>query len=146
MFEQSHFGRIINLSINIFLGIALVLVGLILADNVDLMVFLQSFVVSLGIGYIICDLIPAPVWGKRFASWIGIKNKLAFHLLSTVIGGMVLIPIISFFCQFVAFGENMLQVWIHALPYLLLTGYLVLVFFMPLCTKLAKLLTKKGSS
>ncbi|MCC8179370.1 MAG: hypothetical protein LIP23_00425 [Planctomycetes bacterium] len=142
MFDKCHFGRIVNFSINIFLGIALVLVGLLLGDNLHLMVFLQSFVVSVGVGFTICDLIPSPHWGEQLSKKLGIQNRLLFRLLATAVGGVVLITCISFFCQFVAFGGVMFHIWPYALPYLLLTGYIVLLLFMPVCVKIAAALTR----
>lgn len=140
--DKSHFGRIVNFLINIALGIVLVSVGLLLADNVHPMIFMQSLAVSIGVGYTICDLIPSPMWGEKLAHQLGLRNKLLFHLFSIAVGGAVLITCISFFCQFVAFGSMTFQVWPRTLPYLLLSGYLVLVVFMPICKKAAILLTR----
>ncbi|MCG8156384.1 hypothetical protein JMY81_08515 [Brenneria goodwinii] len=142
MFDKAHFGRVVNFSINIFLGIALVLVGLTLADNLQPMIFWQSFVVSVGIGYTVCDLIPSPAWGEQLARKAGIKSKLLFHLLSTAIAGVVLIVCISLGCQFVAFGGAVFQVWPYALPYLLIAGYITLVVFLPVCKEIAGVLTR----
>lgn len=142
MFDKAHFGRIVNFFINIALGIVLSLVGLILSGRLSPLLFIQSFIVSMGVGYTICDLIPAPVWGQKLARKLHIKNKLGSHLFSTAIGGLVLITCISFFCQLVAVGSIVFRVWPHALPYLLMYGYLVLLVFLPASTKIAELLTK----
>lgn len=96
MFDESWIGKIINFSINVFLGIVLVLVGLILAG----------------------------------------------HLLSSAVGALVLITCISFCCQFVAVGNLLFIVWPKALPYLLASGYVVIVVFMPICEKIAVALTR----
>lgn len=146
MFDMASFGKIINFSINVFLGIVLVLVGLLLSGNLTLLMFVQSFVVSMGVGYLICDLIPAPMWGKKLAEKLGVKNKLAAHLLSSAVGAGVLITCISFCCQFVAVGSLLFVVWPKALPYLLFSGYLVIVFFMPVCEKIAVALTKPNEN
>lgn len=142
MFDRSYFGKIINFTINIFLGIVLVLVGLSLSGNLKPLMFIQSFVVSMGVGYLICDFIPAPIWGQKLVKALNIKNKIAGHLLSSAVGAIILITCISFFCQFVAVGNLLFIVWPKALPYLLLSGYVVIVLFMPLCEKIAKVLTE----
>lgn len=142
MLDQSYFGKIINFSINIFLGIVLVLVGLLLSGNLEPLTFFQSFIVSMGVGYLICDFIPAPAWGKKLTAYLGIQNKVMAHLLSSAVGALVLITCISFFCQFVAVGNLLFVVWPKALPYLLLSGYIVIVLCMPLCEKIAVALTK----
>jgi len=141
MLAAAHFGRIVNFTINIFLGIALVGVGLTLAGNLHPMIFLQSFVVSVGVGYTICDLIPSPVWGERFARKLGVDNKFLFHLVSTAVAAIVLITCISFFCQFVAFGRDVFQIWPYSLPYLMVAGYIVLVVFLPVSKEVAARLT-----
>lgn len=48
MLDKSWFGKIFNFLINICLGIVLVFVGLTLSGNLQPIVFLQSFVVSMG--------------------------------------------------------------------------------------------------
>ena len=141
MIGKQHFGRIINFSINIALGLVLTYVGLSIAGAITSLAFIQSFVVSMAVGYTICDLIPAPAWGQMFTERIGIKNRLGCHLVSTDIGGLVLITCISFFCQFVAVGGAILAVWPHALPSLLMSGYMVLIIFMPVCERIAGILT-----
>ena len=143
MIGKQHFGQIINFLINVALGLALTAVGLSMAGTVQPLAFVQSFVVSMAVGYTICDLIPAPAWRKMFTKYLGIKNKLGCHLISTAVGGLVLITCISFFCQFVAVGGSILAVWPRALPYLLAAGYLVLIIFMPLCEHFAVVLTSK---
>lgn len=143
MLDQSYFGKIINFSINVFLGIVLVLVGLVLSDNLTMLTFVQSFIVSMGVGYLICDFIPAPVWGKKLVQTLGIKNVLVSHCISSAVGALILITCISFLCQFIAVGNLLFVVWSKALPYLLLSGYLVIVLCMPLCEKLAAALTKQ---
>lgn len=142
MFDRSCIGKIINFSINVFLGIVLVLVGLILSGNLKPLMFMQSFVVSMGVGYLICDLIPAPQWGQKLVQALNIKNRFIGHLLSSAVGALVLITCISFFCQFVAVGNLLFIVWPKALPYLLASGYVVIVVFMPICEKIGMILTK----
>ena len=142
MFDKSWTGKIINFFINVFLGIVVVAVGLILSGSLTPLVFVQSFVASMGVGYLICDLIPAPMWGKKLVEKLGVKNAIASHLLSSAVGALVLITCISFFCQFVAVGDLLFVVWPHALPYLLASGYVVIVVFMPVCEKIAVALTK----
>lgn len=142
MFDKSWTPKLINFFINIFLGVVVVAVGLILSGNLTPMMFAQSFVVSMGVGYLICDLIPAPMWGQKLVAKLGIRNKVAGHLLSSAVGAVVLITCISFFCQFVAVGELLFVVWPHALPYLIASGYVVIVVFMPVSQKMAEALTR----
>lgn len=142
MFEKIHTGRIINLFINIFLGFALVLVALGMAGALEPMLVVQNVIVSVCVGFTVCDLLPAGAWGERVTRRLGIKNPLAFHIVSVMLTGTVLIPCISLTCQFVAFGSTVMSVWLPCLPYLLLTGYAVLILFMPVSKKIAALLTK----
>ncbi|MGM0216714.1 hypothetical protein [Enterococcus sp. AZ109] len=143
MISPVHFGKIVNFLINFFLGVTLVTVGLLLSEHLTFLNFIQSFVVSMGVGYLICDFIPAPQWGQKLAQTLNIENKIIYHLVSTAVGGLVLITCISFFCQFIAVGNLLFVVWPKALPYLLLSGYLVLVIFMPVCQKIAAVLTEE---
>lgn len=59
MIAKKHFGKIINLGINIVLGIALTLTGLLKNGIFTPSAFATGFVVSMGVGYLICDIIPA---------------------------------------------------------------------------------------
>lgn len=143
MFQKKHTGRIVNLFINIFLGVALVLVALLLADSLQPMLFFQNVIISICVGYTLCDLIPAAAWGEHLVKRLKIRNRFFSYLLSSAVSGLIFITAISFTCQFVAFGSDVFHIWPHALPYLLLTGYLVLLCFMPVCQKAAALLTKQ---
>ena len=70
MIGKQHFGQIINFLINVALGLALTAVGLSMAGAIQPLAFVQSFVVSMAVGYTICDLIPAPAWGKMFTNYL----------------------------------------------------------------------------
>lgn len=59
MIKQENFGKIINFGINVALGIGLTLTGLIKNHSLTLESFLIGFVVSMGVGYLICDIVPA---------------------------------------------------------------------------------------
>lgn len=142
MLDKSYFGKIVNLFINVFLGIAMVTTALSIAGVLQPMLFFQNVIVSICVGYMICDLIPASAWGERLCNKLAIKNKLLFHLLACAVSGAIYITCISFICQFVAFGGAVFSVWAPMLIYLLLVGYLVLVIFMPLCQKIAGWLTR----
>lgn len=142
MLDKAYAGRIVNLLINIFLGVAMVLTGLLLGGGLQPMPFVQNLLVSVGVGYLLCDFIPAPRWAAGLVKRLRIKNTLAAHLLSSAVSGAVFITCISFTCQFIAFGGAVFSVWPYTLPYLLLVGYAVLVVFMPLCQRVAALLTE----
>lgn len=138
MISKQNYGKIINFTINILLGIGLVATGLILGHSLTVWAFITGFVVSMGCGYTICDIIPAvgPIVTK------GIKNKWIKYFVSTGINGLIYICCISLCCQFVSFGPKIFQIWPGTFPYLFLVGYVILLVFMPLCIKLADVLTK----
>lgn len=138
MIKKENFGKIINFGINVALGIGLTLTGLIINHGLTLESFLIGFIVSMGVGYLICDLVPA--FGARFQKTI--SNKLVATLVSTAITGFVYILLISFFNLFSSTGFMVMRVWPHTFPYLYLVGYIILIIFMPLIQKLAILLTK----
>lgn len=138
MIKQENFGKIINFGINVVLGIGLTLTGLIKNHGVTLESFLIGFVVSMGVGYLICDIVPA--CGARFQK--SISNKVVATLVSTAITGFVYILLISFFNLFVSTGFIVFQVWPHTFPILYLVGYMILLVFMPIIQKIAVFLTK----
>ena len=142
MLDKPCHGKLINFSINVFLGIALVATALGLAGVLQPMLFFQNLIVSICVGYAICDLVPASAWGERLCRRLNIKSKVLFHLISSAVAGVVYITCISFICQFIAFGGSVFIVWMPMYLYLLLVGYAVLVIFMPLCKKLARWLTE----
>ena len=87
MVRKENYGKIINFTINIFLGIGLTTVGLYKNKLLSIESFMTGFVVSMGIGYIICDLIPAlgPIATKSM------KDSLPKNLLTTAVTGFVYI-------------------------------------------------------
>lgn len=138
MVRKENYGKIINFTINIFLGIGLTTVGLYKNKLLSIESFMTGFVVSMGIGYIICDLIPAlgPIATKSM------KDSLPKNLLTTAVTGFVYIFLISFFNLFSTTGFQVLHVWPKLFPVLFIIGYVILLLFMPICVKIADWLTQ----
>jgi len=138
MLPKDYFGKIVNFCINIWLGIGLTATGLYMNGMLTGEALATGFVVSMGVGYLICDLIPAvgPKVTKNMA------DSMAKNLLTTAITGFVYIFLISFFNLFVSAGIHVFSVWPRLFPVLYVVGYLILLIFMPLCVKTAEWMTK----
>lgn len=137
MIAKENYGKVVNFMINIFLGIGLTLTGLLKGNSLTVLSFLQGFVVSMGCGYTICDVIPqvGTILCRK------IDNKIVSTLLGTAVNGLIYIFFISLCCQFVNFGLGTMQIWPHVFPFLYVVGYLILIVFMPVSIKAADFLT-----
>lgn len=141
MIRKERFGAIINLFMNIIVGIILAFTALKLMNALSPMAFIQSFIMSLAVGYFVGDLLPAVEWGNKLADVVAGKNAFMRHLVSSVVLGFCLVIAISLICQFISFGTKMLPIWLLCIPYFLVFGTLAIFIFVPIITKLAIILT-----
>ena len=139
MIDNRNFDKIINVGINVVLGIALTLTGLLVNHMLTLHDFVTGFVTSMGVGYLICDLIPP--FGDKVKEKI--HHPITKNLVGTAITGFVYILLISFFNLFVSTGFHVMDVWPGVFPYVYGVGYVVLLVFMPIIVKVAFVLTKQ---
>ena len=97
VFDKSHMMQIVNFLMNIFIGITLNVVGNILSGHpiVPFLSFMQSMVVSIGIGFTIGELLPAIPWGHAIAAKLHVTDGLPHHILATAISAIFLIGCIS---------------------------------------------------
>ncbi|WP_234122553.1 hypothetical protein [Clostridium hydrogenum] len=141
MLRKERFGSIMNFGMNLIIGIVMTTVALNLLHAVSLIAFFQNVILSLGIGYLVGDLLPAVAWGDKLANALGCKNKFLRHLVSSLVIGFCLITVISLICQFIAFGTGMMPIWLKCIPYFYVFGTLAILIAIPIVLKIAILLT-----
>lgn len=140
MFKKENFGKIINFYLNFFLGIGLTSVAQIMTQSLTAESLLMGLVTTMGIGYVIGDLVPAMNWAMKATAKI--KSKFLVHIVSMGIVAFVNVALISFFNVFVSAGFHVLSVWVNIFPLFFVLGWVVLIVFMPICQKIAIALTK----
>lgn len=129
------FGQLMNLLINIELAIVLTFLGLYLNGALTVPAFITGCVVSVGVGYLICDIIPAGKVGE--AIFKNMSDGLPKRLLTTAITGLIYIFLISFCNMFVSAYTDVMLIWPHAFPFLYIAGYIVLVVCIPINEKIS---------
>ena len=129
------FGQLMNLFINIELAIGLTFIGLYLNDALTVPAFITGCVVSVGVGYLICDIIPAGKVGEMLFK--NMSEGLPKRLLTTAITGLIYIFLISFFNMFASAYTAVWIIWPHAFPMLYLVGYIILLVFIPINEKIS---------
>lgn len=129
------FGQLMNLLINIELAIVLTFFGLYLNGVLTVPAFITGCVVSMGIGYLICDIIPAGKVGE--AIFKNVPEGLLKRLLTTAVTGLIYIFLISFCNMFVSAYTNVIMIWPHAFPFLYIAGYIVLIVCIPINEKIS---------
>ena len=136
--NMRKFGLIMNLSMNTVLGFIMTTVALLGQHNFTLENLLTGAVVSLGIGYLVSDVVPAIPFSEKVTA--NIQNPIIKHLASTAIVAVCFITLISFGNTFVATGFNVFKVWPQTLPLGFIQGYCVLIFVLPVIKKFAIML------
>ncbi len=144
VFDKSHMMQIVNFLMNIFIGITLNVVGNILSGHpiVPFLSFMQSMVVSIGIGFTIGELLPAIPWGHAIAAKLHVTDGLPHHILATAISAIFLIGCISLCIVFSQAGSAIFVVWPMLFPAFYVAGAIVMIFTIPLSIKIAEALTR----
>lgn len=134
------FGRIINFTMNIILGIMLsfyvlwTVQGIPGNEGLPILTpigFFVSLAQSMAVGYLVSDLFPAYSWGEALARIVHAKGAVVHAIASTVLG-FVMATCISFILMWVnniqPLGiEGVLALWTTVYP-VILVGAIVLVF------------------
>lgn len=97
---------LVNLLINIVMGIALGITGQVLQGGFSVLAFCQGFVLSMGVGYLIGSYIPVMDIGKSFAHLLGVRNGLGEYILSSLVVSVLMINLITLVCMFVQAGPD----------------------------------------
>lgn len=121
-------GRLVNLQINVVMGIVLGVTGQVLQGDFSILAFSQGFVLSMGIGYLIGSYIPVMDIGKSFAHLLGAKKGIAEYIVSSFVVSVIMINLITFFCMFVQAGEAVFVVFSKNIGPFLLIGTIAIEF------------------
>ncbi len=125
--NELKFGLYVNLLLNIVMGIALGLTGQFLGGGFTLIGFLQGFIISMGIGFLIGAWIPVMHIGKGFASMLGCpKDSLLEYLVSSLCIAVMMICLITVCCVFAQAGAMFLPVFRKLILPFLLVGTIVI--------------------
>lgn len=123
---------------NIIMGCVLTLIAFRVGGvPFSIVLFGQYVLISLGIGYVLSDWIPAYAIGQMVARKMGIKNKFLIHAVAVVVLDGIFVTLCSFLNCFAAFGADLLQPWLGCLPFYLGFGYIALLIALPIGMKLA---------
>ena len=143
------YGRIVNIIMNIILCSVLSFYVLWTVQNIPgneeipiltPLGFFVSLVTSFCVGMVIGDLVPAYTWGQKFAHAIGLKGYWPCHLVACIIHALIMISAISFICTWFNNVQQVgmagvMQSWLMVWPFLLVSGWVILVIFLPLAFK-----------
>ena len=91
------FGRVVNIVMNIILGLCMSLVML-TAAGVPLLpeIVIEAWFASFCIGYAFGDIIPVASWGPALCAKLNLRGGIGFYLINSVILGVYFGTIISF--------------------------------------------------
>ncbi len=141
MLGQERFGPVINLCMNIVVGALLGYLALSMSGGFNGLAFVQSLLISMGVGYLLGDWLPAYAIGQKLADKLKIKNGILRHAVATLVLCAIFVTLVSFVCMFIAFGPSMFPIWTSVLPVYWGVGYIALLIAMPISMKIATALT-----
>lgn len=122
--------KVINLSVNIFLGIILNFVVCIETNTLTFETFLMGNIISIGVGYFISDFFLVIGIGEKITTCI--NNKIIKKLIKTLITSIILVTSISFLTSFAMGGVTSIIMWMGYYPKLIFVGYIISLIFSPL--------------
>ena len=109
----------INLLLNVVMGIVLGISGQVMQGICAPLSFIQTFCLTMGVGFLLATYIPAEKIGQSFASLIGYKNGIGNYLVSTLAISFVMINFVSLTSIFIQAGTMALTVYqMMILPFL----------------------------
>ena len=117
---------LVNLLISIVMGIVLGVAGQLLQGSFSALAFCQSFILSMGVGYLIGSFIPIMDIGKSIAHWLGAKAGIAEYIISSFVVAVVMVILITFFCMFVQAGSEVFAVFGQIIGPFLIIGTLAI--------------------
>lgn len=117
---------LVNLLINIVMGIVLGITGQLLQGGISLVAFCQSFILSMGVGYLIGSYIPVMDIGKSFAHLLGAKEGFGEYVLSSLVVSVAMVILITFFCMFVQAGSGVFAAFSKIIVPFLIVGTLAI--------------------
>ncbi len=127
----------VNLLINIVMGVVLGITGQVLNGRFSLLALAQSFVLSMGVGYLIGTYLPIKEAGDKVAHLCGMKEGMGEYLISTLIVAASMVILITFFCVFVQAGTAVIPVFLHMIGPFLLVGVIAIEISSYWITKIA---------
>lgn len=127
----------VNLLINIVMGVVLGVTGQVINGQFSLLTFAQSFVLSMGVGYLIGTYVPIKEVGDKVAHICGIKKGMGEYLISTLIVAVSMVILITFFCVFVQAGTAVLPIFLHMIVPFLIVGVIAIEISSYWITKIA---------
>lgn len=136
-------GGLVNLLINVVMGIVLGITGQILQGGFSFLAFCQSFILSMGVGYLIGSYIPVMDIGKAFAHLFGAKKRIPEYVLSSLAISLIMIVLITFFCVFVQAGPAVLNVFFKMIGPFLIVGTIAIELSLHWLMRLAEKIYSK---
>lgn len=138
------FGRVVNIVMNIILGLCMSLVML-TAAGVPLLpeIVIEAWFASFCIGYSFGDIIPVASWGPALCAKLNLRGGIGFYLINSVILGVYFGTIISFGNMLInnlptlgwaaVFGG-----FVASWPLVALSAVVLVIIFLWLAQKIAK--------
>lgn len=112
----------VNLLMNVVMGIVLGVTGQLAMGGFSFPAFCQSFVLSMGVGYLLGTYIPVMKIGERLADLVGAKQGLMRYLVSTLAVAVIMILTITLFCMFVQTGRDVFLIYKKIIGLFLMVG------------------------
>lgn len=145
------FGLIMNVTMNLILGLVLSVVVLAtiqgLPGNEGLPIFtpVSYFVAVLQatiVGVFVGDIFPALQWGQKLAGAFHVKNKVGAHLITSLVLALVMATCITFLCMFLNNFQTggmpiVVGAWLAIYPPALACAYPLVLVSLPLVMKMA---------
>lgn len=145
------FGLMMNVTMNLILGLVLTAVILMTIQNLPgneaLPIltpasYFAGVVQAAIVGVFVGDLLPALQWGQKLAGALHVKNKVGAHFIASLVLAFVMATCISFICMFLNNFQTggigmVVGMWLMIYPIALVCAYPIVLITLPLVMKAA---------
>ncbi len=126
--KETGVDNLVNLFMNIVVGITLCITGHVINMSYSLMGFLQSFVLSIAIGFFVGTWIPLKRISQKCAGFLRVEG-IGEYVVSCIIMAVIMVTMICLGCTFVQAGTGFLFVFIKLFTPFIIVGILSLLVF-----------------
>jgi len=123
---EAKIGNTINLLLNVVMGVVLGITGQTLMGQYSLIGFLQTFCMTMGVGYLLGSFVPVMKIGSAFADLCHAQRGLPRYLLSTLAISVVMVHLVTAFSVFIQAGTAAPAVFVQMILPFLLVGILAI--------------------
>ena len=118
----------INLLVNVVLCAVLGITGQVVTGTFSLVSFLQTYFLTLCVGFTLSTWLPVNAWGQRIAAALGCKEGFGAYVITNIFTAVVMTALMVFAATFIQAGLGFVQPFcILIVPFMIMASITALL-------------------